>query len=136
MNAVQTPHFAPAVEAFVAALEGRIDQDITSFPDLFHQDAVIDVPFDGAGDASPIVGRPAIEAMAASLESFLWFDEVIFDAVRATEDPAVMVCEYEAVLRRADRDGRLRRRYVSVITLRGGRISHLREYGGPFMPTR
>ncbi|MBD8727682.1 nuclear transport factor 2 family protein [Frigoribacterium sp. Leaf164] len=133
---MQTPHFAPAVEAFVAALEGRIDQDITSFPDLFHQDAVIDVPFDGAGDASPIVGRPAIEAMAASLESFLWFDEVIFDAVRATEDPAVMVCEYEAVLRRADRDGRLRRRYVSVITLRGGRISHLREYGGPFMPTR
>lgn len=133
---METPHFAPAVEAFVAALEGRIDQGITSFPDLFQHDAVIDVPFDGAGDAAPIVGRPAIEAMAASLDGFLWFDEVIFDVVRATGDSAVMVCEYEAILRRADRDGRLRRRYISVITLRDGRISHLREYGGPFMPTR
>lgn len=133
---METPHFSAAVAAFVAALEGRIDQGITSFPDLFQHDAVIDVPFDGDGEPSPIVGRQAIEHMAASLEGFLWFDDVTFDAVRATDDLAVVVCEYVAVLRRADRDGPLRRRYISVITLREGRISHLREYGGPFMPTR
>lgn len=133
---MDTPHFAAAVAAFVTALAGRIDEGITSFPDLFQVDAVIDVPFDGDGGPSPIVGRQAIEHMAASLEGFLWFEEVTFDAVRATDDPAVVVCEYEAVLRRADRDGRLRRRYIAVITLRDGRISHLREYGGPFMPTR
>lgn len=131
---METPHFAAAVTAFVAALEGRIIQDVTSFPDLFEHDAVIDVPFDGAGDVSPIVGRRAIEAMATSLDGFLWFDEVTFHAVRPTDDPAVVVCEYEAVLRRADRDGRLRRRYISVITLREKRIFHLREYGGPFTP--
>lgn len=135
MNLMDTPHFAAAVAAFVTALEGRIDEDITSFPDLFQHDAVIDVPFDGAGDPSPILGRHAIEDMAASLDGFLWFDEVALHAIRATDDPAVMVCEYEAILRRADRDGPLRRRYISVITLREGRISHLREYGGPFMPT-
>ncbi|AND15371.1 nuclear transport factor 2 family protein [Rathayibacter tritici] len=132
---METPHFAAAVTAFVTALDGRIDQGITAFPDLFDHDAVIDVPFDGSGDPQPITGRQAIQVMAAGLEGFLWFDEVTFHAVRATEDPAVVVCEYEAVLRRADRDGRLRRRYISVITLREGRISHLREYGGPFMPT-
>ncbi|MBY6537885.1 nuclear transport factor 2 family protein [Rhodococcus sp. BP-349] len=132
---METPHFAAAVTAFAAALEGHIDEGITSFPDLFHHDAVIDVPFDGTGDPPPIVGRPAIEKMAADLDGFLWFDEVTFHAVRATHDPEVTVCEYEAILRRADRDGRLRRRYVSVITLREGRIGHLREYGGPFVPT-
>ncbi|WP_423918878.1 hypothetical protein ACPEEZ_11300 [Frigoribacterium sp. 2-23] len=68
--------------------------------------------------------------MAASLDGFLWFDDVTFDVVRATDDPAVMICEYEAILRQADRADRLRRRYISVITLRDGRISHLREYGG------
>jgi len=132
---MDTPHFAVAVTAFVAALEGRIDGGITSFPDLFQHDAVIDVPFDGAGDPPPIVGRQAIENMAASLDGFVWFDEVTFHAVRGTDDPAVIVCEYEAVLRRADREGPLRRRYISVITIGERRISHLREYGGPFMLT-
>ncbi|WIE65590.1 nuclear transport factor 2 family protein [Curtobacterium sp. MCLR17_036] len=131
---MDTPHFAAAVAAFVSALGDRVAPGVSSFPELFTPDAVIDVPFDGAGDVQPIVGRPAIEAMAAGLDGFLWFDEVTFHTVRSTDDPAVVVCEYEAVLRRADRDGRLRRRYVSVITLHAGRIGHLREYGGPFTP--
>lgn len=130
----ETPHFAAAVNAFVSALGGRIAPGVTSFPDLFADDGVIEVPFDGAGDGAPIVGRPAIETMAASLEGFLWFDEVTFSSVLATADPSRVVCEYEAILRRADRDGPLRRRYVAVLTLREGRIAHLREYGGPFIP--
>lgn len=131
---METPHFAAAVTAFVTALEDHISEGITSFPDLFQDDAVIEVPFDGAGDPPPIVGQHAIEDMVASLDGFLWFDEVTFHAVRPTADAAVVVCEYEAVLQRADRDGRLRRRYISVITLREKRIAHLREYGGPFIP--
>jgi len=130
---METPHFAAAITAFVTALDGRMATGITSFPDLFQDDAVIDVPFDGDGEPAPIVGRQSIEEMAASLEGFLWFDEVTFHALRATDDPSVLVGEYEAVLRRADRPGRLRRRYISVITIRDGRISHLVEYGGPFM---
>lgn len=129
---MDTPHFAAAVAAFVTTLGDRIAPGITSFPELFTEDAVIDVPFDGAGNQQPIVGRPAIEAMAAGLDGFLWFDEVTFRTVLSTHDPAVVVCEYEAVLRRADRDGRLRRRYIAVITVRAGRIRNLREYGGPF----
>jgi len=129
---MDTPHFAAAVTAFVGALGERVAPGITSFPELFTEDAVIDVPFDGAGDVHPIVGRFAIEAMAPGLDGFLWFDEVTFRTVHSTGDPAVVVCEYDAVLRRADRDGPLRRRYIAVITLHAGRICRLREYGGPF----
>jgi ketosteroid isomerase-like protein len=129
---MDTPHFAAAVTAFVSALSDRIAPGITSFPELFTEDAVIDVPFDGAGDEQLIVGRAAIEAMAAGLDGFLWFDQVTFRTVLSTHDSAVVVCEYEAVLRRADRDGRLRRGYISVITLHEGHIRNLREYGGPF----
>lgn len=130
---MDTPHFAAAVAAFVGALGERVAPGITSFPELFTEDAAIDVPFDGAGDVRPIVGRSAIEAMAAGLDGFLWFDEVTIRTVHQTIDPAVVVCEYDAVLRRADRDGPLRRRYIAVITLHGGHIRTLREYGGPFM---
>ena len=131
---MQSPHFDVAIAAFTKALQGRINPDISSFPDLFVEDAVIDVPFDGQGDGTPIRGRAAIELMTRSLEGFLWFEEVTFHQVRETSDPDVVVCEYEAILRRADRQGLLRRRYISIITISQNRIAHLREYGGPFIP--
>lgn len=127
-----TTGFDVAVAAFVDALDGRLAAGVVTFPDLFTDDAVIEVPFDGEGDSPPIVGRLAVEAMVAGLDGFLHFEQAKFSAVRQTDDPAVLVCEYETVLRRADRVGALRRRYIAVVTLRDGRIAHLREYGGPF----
>ena len=129
-----SPHFAAAVSAFAAALQDRLAPGIDSFSGLFHEDATIEVPFDGPGDGAPIIGKPAISDMVRSLAGFLWFDAVTFHSIRATDEPDVVVCEYEAVLRRADMSGPRRRRYISVITLRDGRITELREYGGPFMP--
>lgn len=49
-------------------------------------------------------------------------------------DGVTVICEYQARLHRADLGGSFYRRYVSVITLRGGQIAHLREYGGPLIP--
>lgn len=133
---VDTPHFTAAVTAFTAAFSDHLIGDVASFPDLFSDTATIDVPFDGDGDGTPIVGRAAIAEMSRSLAGFLWFDEVSFQSVRATADPAVVVCEYQAVLRRADMPGRRRRRYIAVVTFSAGRISELREYGGPFLRTQ
>ncbi|WIE80209.1 hypothetical protein [Curtobacterium sp. MCSS17_016] len=131
---MDTPHFDAAVSAFTTALAGRVSPSIASFPDLFRDDATIVVPFDGSGDGAPIVGKPAIEQMTRDLAGFLWFEHVTFDSVLPTHDVNVVVCEYQAVLRRADMPGRQRRRYISIITLHEGRISTLREHGGPFMP--
>lgn len=126
--------FAPAVAAFTAALGDRLAPGVASFQDLFTDDAVIDVPFDGDGSAAPTVGRAAIAAMVASLEGFLRFESATISAVHDTTTLRTVVVEYEAVLHRADHPGALRRRYVSVVHLRAGRIAHLREHGGPFMP--
>ncbi|TCL83660.1 MULTISPECIES: hypothetical protein [unclassified Rathayibacter] len=92
------------------------------------------MPFDGDGDSAPIVGRPAIERMVAGLAGFLRFERVDFTSVLPTDRPDVLVCEYVGVLVRADMPGAQRRRYISVLTLRDGRIAHIREYGGPFLP--
>ena len=127
-------HFDVAVTAFRAALGDRLASGITDFVDLFTEDAVIEIPFDGDGTVPPVVGRAAIARMTADLAPVLRFESKRFTEVRITERPDVVVCEYEAVLTRADLRARLRRRYISIVTLRDGRVLHLREHGGPFRP--
>lgn len=126
-------HFDVAIRAFTAALGSRLVPGLATFPDLFTDDGVIEVPFDGDGTTAPIGGRHAVTAMVRALDGVLRFDEVTFSAVHDSP-PATVVCEYQALLHRADLGGRYRRRYVSVLTLREGRIAQLREYGGPFLP--
>ncbi len=126
-------HFDVAVWAITAALGGRLGSGINSFPELFTEDGIIETPFDGDGTNPPMRGRAAMTAMVEALDGVLRFDEVTVTRVYDAEPPTV-ICEYEAVLHRADLGGAFQRRYVSVMTLRDGRISHLREYGGPLIP--
>jgi ketosteroid isomerase-like protein len=128
-------HFDAAVDALKSALGDRLAPDIDDFVDLFTDGAVIDVPFDANGAAEPVRGRAAIRTMVRQLEPMLRFDEVRFDEVHETREEDVLVCEYEALLTRADLGARLRRRYIAVVRLEAGRIVLLREYGGPFLNT-
>ena len=126
-------HFDVAVRAITAALGSRLASGITSFPQLFTDDGVIETPFDGDGSTPPMRGRAAMTVMVEALDRVLRFDEVTVAHVYDT-GASTVICEYEAILHRADLGSAFRRRYVSVMTLREGRISHLREYGGPLIP--
>jgi ketosteroid isomerase-like protein len=128
------PHFDVAVTALTAALGDRLAPGITDFVDLFREDAIIDVPFDGSGTERPMQGRAALQQMTTSLRGILRFDEVTILELHDTHQRGTIICEYEALLHRSDLRGSFRRRYISVITIHGGRITHLREYGGPFIP--
>lgn len=128
------PHFAPAITAFTAALGERLQPAGPGFADLFTTGAVLEVPFDGTGDNAPIRGRTALASMVKSLAGVLQFHDVRVDHVLDV-DATTVVCEYEALLQRHDFDQRFRRRYISVLTLHGGLIDQLREYGGPFVPS-
>lgn len=130
------PHFGVAVSALTASFGDRLAPGISDFIDLFHDDAVIDVPFDGDGHSEPIRGRHAIAQMTIALRGILHFDSVTITQLHSTGQADVVVCEYEAVLTRSDLGGQFARRYVAIATLREGRIAHLREYGGPFLPLR
>lgn len=131
---METPHFQAAVTVITSALGDRLAPGITSFPELFGVDAIIDVPFDNEGSAAPISGRAAIEDMAQGLQGILHFEEVTIDHVHQTAEAAIIVLEYRAVLTRSDLGQTFIRRYISVIELRDRRIHSMREYGGPFMP--
>lgn len=121
------------VDALTAALGSRLRPRGPGFADLFTDDAVLEVPFDGDGTSSAIRGRVDIAAMVASLVDVLHFDQVTVERVMDV-DEATVVCEYGASLQRHDLGRRLRRRYIGVFSLRDGLVLHLREYGGPFLP--
>jgi ketosteroid isomerase-like protein len=130
--AVTAPHFDIAVSALTEAFGDRLAPGITDFIDLFVEDAIIEVPFDGDGSADPIRGRHAIAQITAELRGILHFDAVTITQLHSSGQADVVICEYEAVLTRSDLGGQFARRYIAVATLREGRIAHLREYGGPF----
>jgi hypothetical protein len=94
-------HFDVAVRAITAAVGGRLAPGITSFPELFTGDGVIETPFDGDGTDPPIRGRAALTAMVETLDGVLRFDEVAVNHV-LDADRSTVICEYEAVLHRAD----------------------------------
>jgi uncharacterized protein len=127
-------HFDVAVRAITAALGTRLTSGITSFPQLFTDDGVIEVPFDGDGSTPPMRGRDAFTAMVVALDGVLRFDKVTVTHVHDV-DASTVICEYEALLHRADLGSSFRRRYIAVMTLRDRRIANLREYGGPLIPS-
>ncbi|MEJ5913507.1 nuclear transport factor 2 family protein [Pseudokineococcus sp. 1T1Z-3] len=127
-------HFAPAVTALTAALGPRLRPGGPGFADLFTPDALLETPFDGDGDGPGVEGREAVAAMVTSLAGVLTFYDVRVHRVLDV-DATTVVCEYEALLQRHDLGCRLRRRYVGVMTISDGLVAHLREYGGPFMPS-
>lgn len=129
--------FDVAVTALTRALGDRLSPGVTSFPGLFTEDGTIEVPFDGDGTAAPIAGRAALEAMVAGLDGMLRFEELTVTRILDVDvdvDERMIVCEYEAVLHRADLGGRFRRRYISIMTLKDGRLDHVREHGSPLVP--
>ena len=126
-------HFDVAVRAITAALGSRLASGIATFPELFTDDGVIETPFDGDGSTPPMRGRATMAAMVEALDGVLCFDELTVTQIHDA-DASTVICEYEAILHRADLGSAFHRRYVSLMTLRDGRISHLREYGGPLMP--
>jgi ketosteroid isomerase-like protein len=126
-------HFDVAVRAITAALGTRLAPGVTSFPQLFTPDGVIEVPFDGDGGTPPMRGRLALTAMVDALDGVLRFDQVTVTHVHDVE-PSTVICEYEALLHRADLASSFRRRYIAVMTMQDRRIANLREYGGPLVP--
>lgn len=125
--------FALPTAALVDALGDRLAPGIDGFADLFTDDAVLEVPFDGDGDVPPQVGRAAIVRVVDSLRGVLTFEGFEITAMHDVDETTV-VYEAQGLLHRADLGRRFRRRYVTVVRLREGRIAHLREHGGPFMP--
>jgi len=98
--------------------------------DYLADDVVIEWPFAAPGRPRRLDGREAFLAIARPGRAAMpfRFDECVVDAVHETADPEVIVAEYRlggTVLPGGERRSA---QFVSVIRVRGGLVTHWREY--------
>ena len=123
------------VENFPAMLRrvlgDRLEPGVTTFPDMFGADGVLEYPYALPGLRTPLVGREAIVANFQIIRRLLRIDNVTEVVVYKTDDPQVVMVEFaghgEGIITREPYD----QRYISVIRLRDGHIAHYKDYWNP-----
>jgi uncharacterized protein len=118
---------ATPTEVVTRLLEGITARNWDQLSDLYADDVVIDVPFAVPG-GTRIAGRQDVHAhFAAAADGPLAFtaDHVV---IYRTDDPEVVVSEYEYAGRVATTGKSFRFRNVQVVRVRDGRIVESRDY--------
>jgi hypothetical protein len=142
LTAMTTSAFAQAaaptpgiVESFPAMLRrvlgDRLEPGVTTFPDMFGADGVLEYPYALPGLRTPLVGRDAIVANFQIIRKLLRIDNVTEVVVYNTDDPQVVMIEFaghgEGLITGEPYD----QRYISVIRVRDGHIVHYKDYWNP-----
>ena len=124
-----------SVESFPAMLRrvlgDRLKNDAETFPDMFAADGVLEYPFAPPGLDTPVAGRDAIVANFERIRKLLRIDGVTNVAEIATSDPDMVVLEFCGFGEGVNTKEAYDQRYVSVISLREGRIARYKDYWNP-----
>lgn len=130
LNESQTfPHLDAGTHAVVVALGIRLAPGVSTWTDLFTDDAILEAKFDES--AHPYQGRQALAALARALAGVLRFEQVQVHEVIDATDVRTVIYTSSAIFTRLDLGARYHRSYVSIAQLDGGRIARLREFGSP-----
>ena len=123
------------VPQFSALLRDVLNESLvpeaTSFVEMMADDGVMEFPFAPPGLTTRLDGRAAVAAHLASLDGLIAFDAMAVRSVHRTTDPAVTVIEFEASGRGLTTGRPYEQFYISVITVRQGRIALYRDYWNP-----
>ena len=105
-------------------------RDVDAAVELLTEDVVVEHPFGPPSVPPRIEGREGFRAhltrvLASSRNEFFGFEDL---AVHQTTDPDVVVIECALSGRNTETGEEFSRRYVQVITARGGKIAHWKDY--------
>lgn len=114
------------------ALAGRLPAS-DDMLDLFAEDLVFEFPYAPAGLPQRLVGRQALADHMASLGPLIAFGSLCLDAVHRAGD--TFVIEFRCCGHGRQTGRPYDQSYISVITLRNGRIARYRDYWNPDVVT-
>lgn len=118
-------------DVFHLGLELIRAKDMPGFIALFADDAVLEFPFALPGRPQRLVGRRAIHEYLIGYPDLLDVREITDLTLHQTTDDGVIIAEF-AMAGVVVATGRpYRQRYISVLTVRGGRLVHYRDYWNP-----
>ncbi|MBX9608612.1 MAG: nuclear transport factor 2 family protein [Gammaproteobacteria bacterium] len=107
--------------------------EATRFVDMMAEDGVMEFPFAPTGLTSRLDGRATVAAHLASLDGLVAFHAMPVRAVHRTTDPAVTIIEFDGTGRGLATERPYEQAYISVITVRQGRIALYRDYWNPLV---
>jgi hypothetical protein len=131
---LREPFMAGKFDSFGDLLRGALGPALApadDLPDLFAEDVVFEFPYAPEGLARRLDGRARFAAHLAQLGPLLEFDSFDLDASHVCGD--VVVLEFTCRGRSVRTGAAYDQTYISVVTLRDGRIARYRDYWNPMI---
>lgn len=113
------------------ALDLLLAKDMTAFADLWAVDGVMEFPFAAPDYLSRLDGRAAVQEYLRGYPDILDIREFPETTLHQTQDPEVVIAEFEASGIVVATGEPYRMRYIAVITIRDGEIQRYRDYWSP-----
>lgn len=118
------------------ALGDRLAPNALTFQEMVAPDGVVEFPFAPPGFASRLDGRDALVAHLKRVGGRVKFDRMSEPVIHATNDPEVLIIEFDGFGHGVTTGEPYQQRYICVIRTRGGNIVHIREYWNPLAVLR
>lgn len=115
------------------ALSPLLDPEANDFAAMMAEDGVMEFPFAPPDSVQRLVGRAAVATHVARLSEVLALDRVGEPVIHRTQDAGLVILEFEASGRVLGSGRPYQQRYISVITLRDGRIQRYLDYWNPLI---
>ncbi|MGI0119950.1 nuclear transport factor 2 family protein [Zooshikella sp. RANM57] len=119
------------VDMLKQALGDKIDQSADGFIAMMAKDFVMEFPYAPEDGVKEIKGQDALANYLANLQDLIVLDRITVPKVYRAQNSDVVILEFEC-RGHAKKTGRpYNQRYISVITLREGKILRYVDYWNP-----
>ena len=117
------------------ALELLLAKDMAAFAGLWAEDGILEFPFAAPGYPPRLDGRAAVADYLRGYPDVLDVREIPAKMLHQTDDPDVVIAEFEAAGIVVATGQPYTMRYIAVITVRDGEIARYRDYWSPLAVT-
>lgn len=117
------------------ALELLLAKDMAAFAGLWAEDGILEFPFAAPGYPPRLDGRAAVADYLRGYPDVLDVREIPAKMLHQTDDPDVVIAEFEAAGIVVATGQPYTMRYIAVITVRDGEIARYRDYWSPLAAT-
>ena len=99
--------------------------------EMLTENTVMEFPYHLPTTPTQLVGKQEIAKFFAGFGDFLTLDEIRLVAAHRTDDPDVAILEYEGTGKATQTGRPYQQKYITVLTFRGERIAHWKDYWNP-----
>ena len=118
------------------ALGDLLAPEARSFTEIFAEGGVMEFPYAPPGGVQRLDGRQALIGYLPKVAAAIKFERMTKPTIHRTQTPGVVILEFGAEGRCRQTGQPYPQRYVSVITVRDGHITHYRDYWNPLITLR